>query len=816
VVTTRGFSFESGNFGKLLAAPKYALSWLFSHVVPRSRQRWVFGSGIGVAEGSLALARELRSEATGERITWLVSDGERGEKERRDAESEGFEALTRRSWRGYWATLRARHIVITHGLGDANRFGVFGARIVHLGHGVPLKKLHLDSPVTTALRGPALARAILRRMYEAGSRQIMMFVASSVDAAERLRTAHRVAPGRVRALGDPRDDELARDALDPDRAEVRRREIIALLRAAHPERRIDDRLVLYAPTWRDGAPDPHAPEADELRLLAQSLSDAGATLVIRAHPLSTETYRSALGDGIVTLSSDVLRDITPALSAFDAVMTDYSSLAMDFALLGRPIVWFAPDLEAYVQTRGLYEPLEVTARGQVMRSWSAAVDRLSQILDIGSPVRASACADSRALAERFHIERSGRAAARVLAEIRRLDSPDRERIDANAIFFESFYGRGVSCNPLAIDREIAARYPSLRRYWSVVSERLSVPEGGVALLVGGPDWFAARRHARLLVVNDWLRFGFRRRPGQHVLQTWHGTMLKHLALGRPGVGIRTRLAIRRESRRWSLLLSQNPHSTAQFRSSYAYRGEILEVGYPRDDRLARAVAVAPDGCGLERVAQVTATARRVLGIDPEKHVLSYVPTWREASGSTGRARAHDDSLDVWRLARELGSGWEILVRGHTRTLELGRSFSAPLGDSSGEDGGGAGADGASARVLDVSHHADVNDVILAADLVVTDYSSIMFDAAVAAVPLVFFVPDLAEYRDRERGFTFDFEHDAPGPLVTRWEEVADLARSGVPLSDRYLAWRDRFAPHDDGEASHRVVDELERRRLLDA
>ncbi|NLB47208.1 MAG: glycosyl/glycerophosphate transferase, partial [Microbacteriaceae bacterium] len=83
------------------------------------------------------------------------------------------------------------------------------------------------------------------------------------------------------------------------------------------------------------------------------------------------------------------------------------------------------------------------------------------------------------------------------------------------------------------------------------------------------DWFAARRLATLLVVNDWLRYGFRRGRHQTVLQTWHGTMLNRLALARSGMSLRTRIAVHRESRRWSLLLSQNPHSTEQFRTSYA-------------------------------------------------------------------------------------------------------------------------------------------------------------------------------------------------------------------------------------------------------
>jgi len=808
VVSNSGFSFESGNLGKLFAIPKYALSWLFSLFVPRRRDRWVFGSGIGVAEGALAVARELRASDADARITWLIADGAAGEHERERAEGFGFRAVTRRGRAGFWATLRARNVVVTHGLGDANRFGVFGARITHLGHGAPLKKLHLDSPITTSVGGPAPVRALLRRMYTAGTRRVALYVAGSVTAAERLRTAYRVDPGRVRVLGDARDDELAEQVRDPAGRARARAAVRGLLGLAPDGAGGAEPLLLYAPTWRDGAQDPAVPTHAEAQAIREVMESLGARLVIRPHPLGASAYDAALGGRVHALGSDVVRDITPHLGAFDAVVTDYSSLAVDFSLLGRPIVWFAPDLEDYGLSRGLYEPLEVTALGQVARSWADALQRLEQLFGAEPRFRASAEADARALAQRFHDQAEGGAAARVLAEIRRLDTPARERIAPEAVFFESFYGRQVSCNPLAIDREIAARHPDVPRYWSVVDERIAVPEGARAVLVGGPDWFAARRHARLLVVNDWLRYGFRRGRRQTVLQTWHGTMLKHLALGRPSTGVRTRLAIRRESRRWSLLLSQNPHSTAQFRSSYAFAGEILETGYPRDDRLAAAVVEAGAGLQPERIPQAIEAARRALGVPRGLRVLAYAPTWREDAAGAGRARGLADGLGIAEVAAELGPDWAVVVRGHTRTHEFGGYAAAGAPAGEGASGG--------ALVIDASRHPDVNDVILAADLLVTDYSSLMFDAAVACVPMAFFVPDLAEYRDRERGFAFDFEADAPGPLLSSREQLVEAAREGVPRTAAYSRWRERFAPHDDGHAAERFVDALEARGALHA
>jgi CDP-glycerol glycerophosphotransferase len=155
----------------------------------------------------------------------------------------------------------------------------------------------------------------------------------------------------------------------------------------------------------------------------------------------------------------------------------------------------------------------------------------------------------------------------------------------NAVFFESFYGQNASCNPLAIDRELARVRPDIGRYWSVIDASVRVPDGAIALLEGSAEWWRIRGSARLIVVNDWVRKRLRKRRYQTVLQTWHGTMLKKLALSRGRTGLRPAIAALVERRQWDILLAQNPHSRKIFRTAYAYFGVVWEEGYPRDDVL---------------------------------------------------------------------------------------------------------------------------------------------------------------------------------------------------------------------------------------
>lgn len=348
---------------------------------------------------------------------------------------------------------------------------------------------------------------------------------------------------------------------------------------------------------------------------------------------------------------------------------------------------------------------------------------------------------------------------------RRYATGQREPLE-NAVFFESFYGRTAGCNPLAIDRELARVAPGVTRYWSVVDLSVEVPDGAVAVVEGSPEWWRARGVARLLVVNDWLRRRFVRRRGQRVLQTWHGTPLKRLALHRPGFDPRRALAVVRESRRWDVLLAQSPYAACVLGKAYAFlRRPVWVEGYPRNDGLR-------DDDGRE--------TRRRLGIQPDERVLLYAPTWRDDREQIV------DFVDASALARSADA--VVLVRGHTRTLHPGSDLDGP-------------------RVIDVTGYPDTSRLLAAADALITDYSSVMFDFAITGKPMYFLVPDLERYRGEMRGFYFDLLDLAPGPVVRTQHELERALAEVDPsiFAERYDRWRHLFVPRDDGRAAERVV-----------
>ena len=938
------FTFSAGNARALARAPLYAIGALVARLVRRDPGRWVMASGLGLGEGALALWQHTRDLDPERRLTWLASSAE----ELAAAREAGMTALPARGWSGFLATLRAGAVVVTHGLGDVNRYGSSGAVVVQLWHGIPLKRMHLDTDA--ALRLPLVgslpgARALMSALYRRGGARITLFPVASELVAARIRSAFALGPDRVRVLGDPRDDVLLRGT-----AEERRHAARSRIEAAAGALPSTARLVLYAPTWRDGEVDPAIPDAAQWKTIAAWAEKSNVVLLVRSHPLGAGSYVDgpASSARIRLLGREQLLDVTPALPALDALLTDYSSIAFDAAIAGVPNVFLAPDLAAYLASRGLYTPYRAFSGGDPATTWVTALDRVEAVLTPG-PARETALAHARWLRDEHVDLLDGRATERVYTALCSLlgetspgsavpDAPpprpvtissialDEERLELRgtaeapvsalslvgsrgrlpaaieqhgrewvavvplrtsrwgavsrlpppsgeyqleialdgmprpttratvafpvpaevrgarahisvradagtlivtttapladdergpaaqrrlesqyrsrraqpetAVMFESFYAQSAACNPLALDRELARVRPDVIRYWSVVDRSVVVPEGAVPLVEGSAEWWRVRADARLLIVNDWLRKRWRPRPHQRVLQTWHGTMLKRLALDREGVGLRTRIAITRESRRWSILLAQNPWAAEVLRRAYAYRGPVWVEGYPRNDLLLTG----------ERES-----VRARLGLHPHQRAVLYAPTWRDDR------REIVDYLDLPGFAVELAAlpgDHVLLVRGHSRTLRFGHDLDAP-------------------GLIDVTSYPAVNELLLAADVLVTDYSSVMFDVTAATgTPLVLFVPDLEHYRRDLRGFYFDVTAEAPGPVVRDRDallaalaNLADLT-AGAPASaasaegrdtapPALAAWRARFNPLDDGFAAKRVVDRILAEGLLD-
>jgi len=304
------------------------------------------------------------------------------------------------------------------------------------------------------------------------------------------------------------------------------------------------------------------------------------------------------------------------------------------------------------------------------------------------------------------------------------------------------------------------------------------------LRAGSRAHHEALARARFVVTNDHFPAWFERRADQVCLQTWHGTPLKRLGLD---VSDLQRSARRRERRwasigNWQYVVSPSRYATPILRAAYGVEGEMLETGYPRDDVLA-----GPGAAAAGR------TLRGRLGLPDGARTVLYAPTYRDhVVDSRGRYRL-EVRLDLDRLRRAVGRDTIILFRKHHYVADA-----VP-----------ATADG---FVRDVSDYPDGTELLLAADVLVTDYSSTMFDFAITRRPMLFYAYDLEVYRDEVRGFYLDLAAEVPGPLLRTSDELVQaleaLPALQAEFAGRYDAFAARFCEFDDGGAAARVVDRV--------
>ncbi|MFB8115346.1 CDP-glycerol glycerophosphotransferase family protein [Streptomyces sp. NPDC055962] len=353
----------------------------------------------------------------------------------------------------------------------------------------------------------------------------------------------------------------------------------------------------------------------------------------------------------------------------------------------------------------------------------------------------------------------------------------------DAVLYSSFDGRQCSDSPRAVHEELVRRGTGAEHLWVVRDQQAAVPEGARAVALHSAEWHEALARSRWIVTNTQLPEWFERAEGQFVVQTWHGTPLKRIGRDLAGTAFADTAymeSMPRRAAQWSVLVSPNSFSTPVLRRAFGYTGEVLECGYPRNDLLYAA----------DR-AKVADTVRQALGVPEGKRVVLYAPTWREDRPKQGGRYGLDLHLDLEQARAALGEDHVLLVRRHYLV---------------------GGTVPGSDFVRDVSRHPDVTELMLISDVLVTDYSSLMFDFAQTGRPILFHTYDLEHYRDTLRGFCFDFGNRAPGPLITDSAAVVEALRDPDAATaghrEAYARFRESFCDLDDGTASARVVDRM--------
>ena len=273
------------------------------------------------------------------------------------------------------------------------------------------------------------------------------------------------------------------------------------------------------------------------------------------------------------------------------------------------------------------------------------------------------------------------------------------------------------------------------------------------------------------------------------MQTWHGTPLKKLAtdmdeVHMPGTDTeRHKRNFTRESAKWDFLISPNEYSTEIFKRAFKFDDKMLETGYPRNDFLF-----------TNSDEEAVNNLKKDLNLPADKKIILYAPTWRDDS-------FHGKGRYKFNLEFNMQQMYEALSDEYIIILRLHYLVSENL-DISGYEG----------FIYDYSSYEEIRDLYVISDMLITDYSSVFFDYANLERPMIFYTYDIDNYRDKLRGFYFDFENKAPGPLVKTTdallEEINKTKTENFNELYNTAEFRNRFCSLEDGKASQRVADEV--------
>ncbi|MEU4487892.1 bifunctional glycosyltransferase family 2 protein/CDP-glycerol:glycerophosphate glycerophosphotransferase [Streptomyces purpurascens] len=357
-------------------------------------------------------------------------------------------------------------------------------------------------------------------------------------------------------------------------------------------------------------------------------------------------------------------------------------------------------------------------------------------------------------------------------------------LDPQLAVYSATHHRGVSGDPAAIHAKAREIAPHIRGVWVVREDAVdALPPGIDHVTPGSRRYHEVMARATYWVNNVNWPGTLAKRPGSVHIHTHQGTPLKYMGadlLTKPGArhGFDVPQMLRRADR-WDYSLVAGLHAERAWERAYPCHFASLRTGSPRNDVLV--------GAGPERGREV----RERLGIPAGHTVVLYAPTRRDY-----RKGGHVDRFDLARFAEDLGPGHTLVVRLHP---SLAGGVARGLGLAELHRRG---------VLVDATDEPHVEDVLLASDALVTDYSALMFDYALLDRPIVVHADDWGAFA-ASRGAYFDITAEAPGHVSRSYRELAWLFASGTwqdREAERLRAvFRERYCEFEDGQAAERVV-----------
>ena len=366
--------------------------------------------------------------------------------------------------------------------------------------------------------------------------------------------------------------------------------------------------------------------------------------------------------------------------------------------------------------------------------------------------------------------------------------------DDKTVLFVSFHGRGYSDNPKAIYEYMRSqkRFAKYQFVWAIKHRReknIQIEGAKIIEYFSIPYFFYLAR-SRYWIVNCKLPTYVLKKPGQIYLQTWHGTPLKRLAhdiqLEEGASFYRSRMTADQmvhtydvDVAKYTYMISPNHFSTEVFQSAFRINRErLIETGYPRNDILSNYT---------EKDKQ---DILKKYGLPADKKIILYAPTWRDNQFNTsGYLFELKADFKMWKEI--LGEDYIILYKPHYLIINKMKKDKALEG-----------------FVYEINADAEISELYIISDILITDYSSVFFDYSILKRPIYFYMQDIAEYHHELRGFYLDIYKDLPGSIYETEKPMLEDITEGVFDYERLDKFNERFNYLEDGKGAKRVVDIL--------
>lgn len=349
-------------------------------------------------------------------------------------------------------------------------------------------------------------------------------------------------------------------------------------------------------------------------------------------------------------------------------------------------------------------------------------------------------------------------------------------VSKRKILFISYYGSQYGCNPKYISEYLNRNSKDYDLVWAFTEPQNHNIKNIRKVRYYSLSFFYELCTAKVIVTNYRMTELFMKRRSQIYLQTWHSSLrLKKIEKDEecnlPESYIKM---AKNDSQFIDCLISGCSFSTQIFKNSFWYSGMILESGTPRNDLF------------FQDNTNLALKIKSLYHIPQDNNLILYAPTFRNKN------KIDCYNIDYKQLEKALskrfGKKWSILVRLHPHLMNISEKIISGT------------------NVVDVTAYDDVQELLAAADVLITDYSSLMFDFTLTQRPCFLYVPDLNEYTKNDRKLYFDIyalpfiktfsNEDLCTKIETYDEEIYKEALS---------SFDDKIGSFEDGHACERIA-----------